>query len=265
MILKTIIKIHRYENDDTPAAADANKSKPGAGQNKTSTPKGHGSVISTAFTHMRTVSAFSMQHKVAEHYASLTKELSDNRSKRSMVGGLGFGGSQCALFLTYALLFWYGSTLIQSGQVTFQNMMTAILTLMLGALGLGQAMNDLGDQKLGLQVAGRIFRSIEDGKNSPIDGLSKEGIIQSKRASGRIELKNVTFRYPTRPDVEVCKGYTLSIEPGEMVALVGPSGSGKSTIINLLLRFYDPLSGDIKLDGTSIKDLNVRWLRSQIG
>jgi hypothetical protein len=80
-----------------------------------------------------------MQHKVAEHYASMTKALSDMRSKRSLVGGLGFGGSQASLFLTYALLFWYGSTLISSGQVTFQNMMTAILTLMLGALGLGQA------------------------------------------------------------------------------------------------------------------------------
>jgi ATP-binding cassette subfamily B (MDR/TAP) protein 1 len=126
-------------------------------------------------------------------------------------------------------------------------------------------MTDLGDQKLGLIVAARIFKSIDDGKNSPIDGLSKEGIIQTTRASGKIELNNVTFRYPTRPDVEVCKGYSLTIEPGEMVALVGPSGSGKSTIINLLLRFYDPLSGDITLDGVNIKDLNVRWLRSQIG
>jgi ABC-type multidrug transport system fused ATPase/permease subunit len=57
----------------------------------------------------------------------------------------------------------------------------------------------------------------------------------------------------------------LTIEPGETVALVGPSGSGKSTIINLLLRFYDPQSGVIALDGRDIKGLNVRWLRSQIG
>jgi ABC-type multidrug transport system fused ATPase/permease subunit len=75
----------------------------------------------------------------------------------------------------------------------------------------------------------------------------------------------VNFRYPTRPDVRVCKGLNLTIEPGEMVAFVGPSGSGKSTVINLLLRFYDPLSGTVCVDGHDIKDVNVRWLRAQIG
>ena len=65
--------------------------------------------------------------------------------------------------------------------------------------------------------------------------------------------------------MEVCKNYSLVIEPGQVVALVGPSGSGKSTIINLLLRFYDPLQGMVMLDGRDIRTLNVRWLRSQIG
>ncbi|CAM6000227.1 unnamed protein product, partial [Sphagnum balticum] len=65
--------------------------------------------------------------------------------------------------------------------------------------------------------------------------------------------------------VEVCRGYNLDIKPGETMALVGASGCGKSTIVNLLLRFYDPSSGEVQLDGTDIKGLNVRWLRSQIG
>ena len=73
------------------------------------------------------------------------------------------------------------------------------------------------------------------------------------------------FRYPTRPEVEVCKDYNLVIEPGQVVALVGPSGSGKSTIMNLLLRYYDPIEGQVLLDGQDIRELNVRWLRSQIG
>ena len=65
--------------------------------------------------------------------------------------------------------------------------------------------------------------------------------------------------------MKVCQGYNLVIQPGETVALCGASGSGKSTIMNLLLRFYDPLEGAVFLDGTDIRTLNVRWLRNCMG
>lgn len=111
-----------------------------------------------------------------------------------------------------------------------------------------------------------IFRqAVEESEHCPIDGLSLTGDRPAGTPSGRIELVNVRFAYPTRPETEVCRGYSLTIEPGEVVALVGPSGSGKSTIMGLLLRFYDPSSGSVLLDGQDIKSLNVRWLRAQIG
>ena len=222
-------------------------------------------IIASAFTNMRTVSAFSMQYHIAERYGSATEIISIDRQRRSIKGGIGFGGSQMALFCTYALLFWFGSTLIVKNEVQFEGMMTAILCLMLGALGLGQALNDIGDQKAGVQAAKRIFDAIEDSTNSPIDGLSENGSRPTGKSNGKIEFKDVSFTYPTRLNTVVCKGYNLTINPGETVALVGPSGSGKSTIINLLLRFYDPTSGNIFLDGVDTRDLNVRWLRSQIG
>jgi len=144
--------------------------------------------------------------------------------------------------------------------------MIAMMTLMLGAMGIGNALNDMGDQQVALEVSAKIFAVIDESKQSPIDGLSITGIIpEMQRATGRIELVDVDFRYPTRPDVQVCKKYNLSISPGETVALVGPSGSGKSTLVNLLLRFYDPIHGKVLLDGVDVKDYNIRWLRSQIG
>ena len=83
--------------------------------------------------------------------------------------------------------------------------------------------------------------------------------------TGEIAVKDAQFHYPTRPEVQVLQGMNVSVKPGQTLALVGPSGCGKSTVVSLIERFYDPLSGSLTLDGTDLKDLNIRWLRSQVG
>ena len=98
-----------------------------------------------------------------------------------------------------------------------------------------------------------------------IDGLSDTGAKPDARPAGGIELREVVFAYPSRPSIMVCRGYNLVIKPGESLALCGPSGAGKSTIMNLLLRFYDPIEGSVMMDGVDIKTLNVRWLRNALG
>jgi ATP-binding cassette, subfamily B (MDR/TAP), member 1 len=98
-----------------------------------------------------------------------------------------------------------------------------------------------------------------------IDGLADEGEIIASGMSGKIELQDVSFAYPTRPDSLICRNYNLQVEPGQVLALCGMSGCGKSTIINLLLRFYDPQSGEVLIDGRNTNQLNIRWLRSKIG
>jgi ABC-type multidrug transport system fused ATPase/permease subunit len=81
---------------------------------------------------------------------------------------------------------------------------------------------------------------------------------------GNIEFKDIIFKYPARPDVEVLRGLDLVVKKGQTVALVGPSGCGKSTIVSLTERFYDPLSHPLQLDGADLPDLNIHWLRQQI-
>ncbi len=83
--------------------------------------------------------------------------------------------------------------------------------------------------------------------------------------AGHIEFKDVHFRYPARSDVEVLRGISLAIRPGQVVALVGASGSGKSTVASLVSRFYEPISGQITLDQTALSKLNPHWLRENIG
>lgn len=82
--------------------------------------------------------------------------------------------------------------------------------------------------------------------------------------NGHIEIQDVHFNYPARPDVKVLQGLNITIAANKTTALVGASGSGKSTVIGLLERWYNPLSGNILLDGKKIDELNVAWLRTNI-
>lgn len=82
--------------------------------------------------------------------------------------------------------------------------------------------------------------------------------------AGAITLKDVTFNFPSRPNITILKNVSLNIEPNTVTAIVGRSGSGKSTIASLLLRLYEPQSGGILLDGVDIRELNLHWLRNNI-
>ena len=96
-----------------------------------------------------------------------------------------------------------------------------------------------------------------------IDSESKEGKVIPK-VQGHIQLKDIHFRYPTRPAVRVLRNFNLTVQPGTHVALVGASGSGKSTIIQLIERFYDPIAGTVLVDDENIAELNVQEYRKNL-
>ena len=97
-----------------------------------------------------------------------------------------------------------------------------------------------------------------------IDPINSDGEKPTSIA-GEIAFRGVSFAYPARPSIRVLEDLSLEFEARKTTAIVGASGSGKSTVVGLTERWYDPLEGEIFLDGKNIKDLNVRWLRSQIG
>ncbi|CAL9172528.1 unnamed protein product, partial [Musa hybrid cultivar] len=97
-----------------------------------------------------------------------------------------------------------------------------------------------------------------------IDSDSTEGTV-IENLSGDVEFRSVEFAYPSRPENIILRGFDLKVPAGKTVALVGSSGSGKSTVIALMERFYDPLGGEILLDGVDIRSIKLKWLRSQIG
>ena len=127
---------------------------------------------------------------------------------------------------------------------------------------LGQAAPDISAFIRAKAAAYPIFEMIERDTVSKIS--SKTGRKLSK-LEGNIQFKDVCFSYPSRPDVFIFNNLCLEIPSAKIVALVGGSGSGKSTVISLIERFYEPLSGQILLDGNDIRELDLKWLRQQIG
>lgn len=134
--------------------------------------------------------------------------------------------------------------------------------LLLFSRSLGQAAPNITAFIWAKASAYPIFEMIE---RNTISKTSSTNARRLSKVDGHIQFKDVTFSYPSLPDVLIFDKLSLNIPSGNIVALVGGSGSGKSTIISLIERFYDPISGHILLDGTDIRELDLKWLRKQIG
>ena len=99
----------------------------------------------------------------------------------------------------------------------------------------------------------------------PLIDITSDAGICPDHVEGKVEFRDVTFTYPSRPDVVVLENFSVEANVGKTLALVGPSGCGKSTSVQLIQRFYDVNEGVVLLDGKDLRDLNLRWLRRNIG
>jgi ATP-binding cassette subfamily B (MDR/TAP) protein 1 len=145
-----------------------------------------------------------------------------------------------------------------------EDLMVALLAIMFGAMHSGQASQfgpDIGKAKGSSKTVFDIIEAPSKINAIQINENKEKMVLDPKDIKGKIEFKNVWFRYPTRKEDFVLKDLSIIINPNENVALVGESGCGKSTFVNLLMRFYDVDSGEILLDGHNIRDINLHSLR----
>jgi len=164
------------------------------------------------------------------------------------------------IFGSIVLVMWYGLGLVAENQITIGE----LVSFLLYTTFIGGAAGGLGDLYGQLQkTIGASERVVEIMDEKPEVSLTDTTVIT--RFKGAVNFEEVRFSYPTRADVEVLKGVTFSIAPGEKVALVGKSGAGKSTIAQLLQRFYDLDNGTISIDGSKVSDLGIKLVRSNIG
>jgi len=144
----------------------------------------------------------------------------------------------------------------------FMGMQKSMMCIMLAATSVGQLGSLVPDVGKAVRASKNTYDIMD--RVPPIDVYSDKGHSLNE-VHGEIEFKDVCFRYPTRPENSVLKGISFKAAQGKTIALVGASGCGKSTSIQLIERFYDPTHGEVLLDGHNVKDLNIHFLREQIG
>ncbi|XP_063624238.1 ATP-dependent translocase ABCB1-like [Cydia splendana] len=213
---------------------------------------------------VRTVYAYNGQEKEIERYKEPLAKARQIHIKKDIFTGLTMSLLTLGTFCSYGLSFYFGAYLmIEEPESYDANVMFSVFFGVVHGLqffGMAGAVVTTFGTACG--AAAQIFRLID---NTPSINPYEETGVKPLSFEGYIDLKNVMFNYPTRPDVMVLKNINLSIKRGQSVALVGHSGCGKSSIIQLITRFYDVDAGSVRVDGHDVRELSVRWLRAQIG
>ncbi|KAI9677521.1 MAG: GTPase-activating protein [Caeruleum heppii] len=220
-----------------------------------------GTVAEEVISSIRNATAFNTQEKLARQYDAHLTEAEKSGLKMKNALAIMVGAMFGIIYLNYGLSFWQGSRFLVSGDMSLSDVLTILLAIMIGAFSLGNAAPNIQAFTTGVAAAGKIFNTID--RISPLDPASETGKTLDS-VEGTIELRNVKHIYPSRPEVVVMENINLVVPAGKTTALVGASGSGKSTIVGLVERFYDPVGGEVFLDGYNVQDLNLRWLRHQI-
>ncbi|EHA8592266.1 putative ABC transporter B family member 20 [Cocos nucifera] len=219
-------------------------------------------VLEDAVRNIYTVVAYCAGNKVMELYRLQLGKILKQSFFHGMGIGFAFGFSQFLLFACNALLLWYTAVSVKDGRLTIATGLKEYMVFSFATFALvepfGLAPYILKRRKSLISVFEIIDR---EPKIDPDDNTG----LKPPNVYGSIELRNVDFCYPTRPEVMVLSNFSLKVNGGQTIAVVGVLGSGKSTIISLIERFYDPVAGQVLLDGRDLKLFNLRWLRSHMG
>ena len=166
-----------------------------------------------------------------------------------------------AVFSAVALVFWVGGRDVLAGELSGGALAQFVFFAVVVAGAFGSISEIYGDLQ---RAAGATERLLDLLDMTPDVAAPPNPTTLPQPAAGAVAFEDVTFRYPSRPDDPALAGIDLAIRPGERVALVGPSGAGKTTMFQLLLRFYDPESGQVRIDGVALRDADPRCVRARI-
>ncbi|MPZ30621.1 MAG: ATP-binding cassette domain-containing protein [Rhodospirillales bacterium] len=210
---------------------------------------------------VRTVQAFAQEERATERFGEATERAFAAARRRIAQRAV---MTTLVIFIVFAavgFLLWMGGHDVLSGQISAGDLTAFVFYAVLVASSGGAISETIGDLQ---RAAGAAERLAELSAEPPaiVEAANPKPLPKPLRGSVRFE--EISFRYPTRPESPALDRFDLAVAPGETVAIVGPSGAGKTTVFNLLLRFYDPEAGTIRIDGVDIRDLRFADLRSAL-
>ncbi|KAL6231638.1 hypothetical protein BDW75DRAFT_247782 [Aspergillus navahoensis] len=222
-----------------------------------------GGIAEEALSTVNIITAFNAAAKLQARYDAYVETAKHLGVKRGPIRGIQYGVQFAVMFCAYALAWFYGVRLLVKGEIQSGGYLITVLTsVLIGSQSLTLIGPFIGEVSKTSAAAQELFQVID--RKSRMDSLSSHGRTLPV-VTGHIALRNVSFAYSSRPAMKVIDDLTIDFEAGKTTAIVGSSGSGKSTILALISRWFDPVSGSIYLDGQPVQELNIRWLRGQIG
>jgi ATP-binding cassette subfamily B (MDR/TAP) protein 1 len=213
-------------------------------------------------TSMKTVRSMAGEGKELSRFKKSLISVQVTGWLNSAVKGLALGLISFFIWGAVSLAFWYAGVMLDDGRLNVGSMTKTFGLSLLAIVGLVQLMTRLPEIIKGLASTTILLKVI---KRKPAIGFKGGKTIPDEEMKGKILFKNITFRYPSRPNVVVLKDFTLEVESGQSVALVGASGSGKSTVVGLLEKWYEPEAGTVELDGYDLHELDPQWLHRHVG
>jgi ABC-type multidrug transport system fused ATPase/permease subunit len=217
-------------------------------------------ILNEALSAIKNVKAFTNELFELTRYREKTNRIKELAMKGAIWRGLFAGFIIIGLFGATTMVIWQGILMVQSGEMNTEQLITFILFTGMLAVSFGGIGTMMGTIQKSIGATERLMDILEN----EVESIFTAGELTPLQLTGDIVFDNVSFEYETRQDVNVLKGVCFSIQSGQTLAIVGPSGAGKSTITSLLFRFYDPSSGEIRVDGKSLSSYELTALRKEM-
>ena len=217
-----------------------------------------GAMVAEVLGAMKIVQAFNQESREEARFAAAVESTFTTAKRRILLRAAMTAIIIMLVFGAITMLMWQGAIGVAEGTISGGTIAAFVLTGGLVAGAFGALTEVYGDLLRGAGAASRLNELLNE---KPTIAMPARPLELPSPVRGKLAFENVTFRYPTRPEVSALADFSLTIEPGETVAIVGPSGAGKSTLFQLAERFYDPQAGAVKLDGVPLTAVDPAAIR----